>query len=286
MANQQNFKTNIQTVSTQYTKYSVSRIFDNKRDTLLDMEIPTNVANLEKTNIEINFYSLFDNSLVYSDVVPASVGAISTETFQYTDGTSRVLLFIDFSKLVAYAFPQGQYQVVFNFFEDEIGSYTDKKLMVSQISVSRSEVELEYIGAPADSEIAHFTSPQINNTWVVDALKQIFNQPDNQKSAIPTASTALDSTLLFNYMSPEMVSAINVNGITNEVTSSAQFLLDSAYKNCIACLNGKPITDDKLHMTIDKSTTRFTQEMLINLVTSELDNVFSTLQQPTTFKIV
>jgi hypothetical protein len=250
------------------------------------MEIPTNVANLEKTNIEINFYSLFDNSLVYSDVVPASVGAISTETFQYTDGTSRVLLFIDFSKLVAYAFPQGQYQVVFNFFEDEIGSYTDKKLMVSQISVSRSEVELEYIGAPADSEIAHFTSPQINNTWVVDALKQIFNQPDNQKSAIPTASTALDSTLLFNYMSPEMVSAINVNGITNEVTSSAQFLLDSAYKNCIACLNGKPITDDKLHMTIDKSTTRFTQEMLINLVTSELDNVFSTLQQPTTFKIV
>jgi hypothetical protein len=286
MANQQNFKTNLQTASSQYIKYSVSRIFDNKKDNLLQMEAPTTVESLSKTNIEINFYSLFDNSLVYSDVIPASLGAISTETFKYTDGTSRVLLFIDFSKLVAYAFPQGQYQIVLNFFEDEIGSYNNKKLMVSNISVSQSEVELEYIGTPADGEIENFTSPQINNVWVVDALKQIFNQPNNQDSNIPTISTPLDSTVIFNYMSSEMISSINTFGITDEVTSSAQFLLDKAYNNAIACLDGRPINDNKLHMVIDKSITRFTQEMLINLVTSELDNVFSTLQQPPTFKIV
>ena len=286
MANQQNFKTNLQTASSQYIKYSVSRIFDNKKDNLLQMEAPTTVESLSKTNIEINFYSLFDNSLVYSDVIPASLEAISTETFKYTDGTSRVLLFIDFSKLVAYAFPQGQYQIVLNFFEDEIGSYNNKKLMVSNISVSRSEVELQYIDVPDTEEIANFTSPQINKAWVVDALKQIFNQSNNQQSNIPTISTALDSTLIFSYMSPQMVSSINTFGITDKVTSSAQFLLDKAYNNAIACLDGRPINDNKSHMVIDKSITRFTQEMLIELVTTELNNVFSDLQQPTTFKIV
>jgi hypothetical protein len=286
MANQQNFKSDIQTLSTQYIKYSVSRIFNNGKDNLLKMEVPVPSSALLNTDVEINFYSLFDNSLVYSDVIPAARKAISTEVFQYTDGTFKTLLFIDFTKLTDYGFPVGQYQLVLNFTENEIGSHIDQPLKVSNISPSGLEIELEYINEPDIEELKNFASPQINKTWIYDAMKQIFNQPNNQQSNIPTITTPLDMSLVSTYMTSDMLSAINKNGITDTVTTSLQSVLDTAYQNVIACIDGTPINDDKNHMVIDKSTKRFTQEMLMELIITELQNAFSTLQQPATFNII
>jgi hypothetical protein len=87
-------------------------------------------------------------------------------------------------------------------------------------------------------------------------------------------------------MTSDMLSAINKNGITDTVTTSLQSVLDTAYQNVIACIDGTPINDDKNHMVIDKSTKRFTQEMLMELIITELQNAFSTLQQPATFNII
>ena len=55
MANQKNFKTNINQLAQQYTKYTVSRVVDNKADDLLDMEVPADFSEaLLENNIEIN----------------------------------------------------------------------------------------------------------------------------------------------------------------------------------------------------------------------------------------
>ncbi len=71
MANQKNFKTNINQVLQQYSKYTVSRVIGNKADDLLDMEVPADFSEaLLENNIEINVYSLADNSLIFSDFIP------------------------------------------------------------------------------------------------------------------------------------------------------------------------------------------------------------------------
>ena len=119
MANQQNYESNLADLSGQYTKYLVSRVIANKSDDLLDLEVPAdfpleNLAN----NVEINLYSLADNSLIFSDVIKIASGSIFTKKLQYSNNSHRTLLFIDFSKIDTLDVPIGQYTVTLNFFED------------------------------------------------------------------------------------------------------------------------------------------------------------------------
>ena len=100
MAEQQNYQSNIQELSDSYTKYTVSRIIANKKDDLLDMEVPSDFSEaLLQNNVEVNLYSLADNSLIFSDVVRNVSGSIFTETLQYNDNSLRKLLYIDFAKV-------------------------------------------------------------------------------------------------------------------------------------------------------------------------------------------
>jgi len=117
MAEQQNYQSNLQELSDAYTRYTVSRIIANKKDDLLDMEVPADFSEaLLQNNVEINLYSLSDNSIIFSDVVRNVSGSIFTETLQYNDNSLRKLLYIDFAKVPGLDLPSGQYSVTLNFF--------------------------------------------------------------------------------------------------------------------------------------------------------------------------
>jgi hypothetical protein len=198
MPNTQNFKTNVASLSQVYTKYTVSRIVANKKDDLLDMEVPADFQQeLLQNNIEINLYSLADNSLIFSDVIKNS-DAIRTETLQYNDNTSRNLLYIDFAKVVPnLQIPSGQYSVTLNFFADEIGSYDSRILKVSKISTSRREVELKLTDIKQQNLLEQFAIPRIPAEYIEPVLIQIFNQEGANEVSPPTSPAKIDSASLY-----------------------------------------------------------------------------------------
>ena len=271
MPNQENFKTDIQSQSNVYTRYSVSRVIDNSLNNLLELEIPSDFNKFNITNVEMHVYSLYDNSLIYSTVVPYTLtGATFTQTFQYTqDSSQRTLLFIDFSTLVGYGFPTGQYSVSFNFFADEIGTYGNRLLKVSKISNSATELELEYIKPPTKDEqttFSQFASPQINSIWIKDALRQIYNQPSSTESNIPTVNTSLSSSMVLNSLPTMIVTDANAGQFTNEILSIAQPILNSAYVSASLAVDTMLLAGQ----------TRFTQDDLISITNAAIYSSFVT----------
>lgn len=182
MANQENFKTDVTSNSAQFAKYTVSRIISNLSDDLLRIEAPADFpVDLNGYNVQINVYSLADNSLIYTAAISneKNPGALYTESLWYTDGSVRQLLFVDFSKIVGLNLPLGQVSITLNFFKNEVGSLDQPVLKVSQISLTRQEVELELTDGSKINELTTFADPYISAQHIQDAIKQIFNQPNS-----------------------------------------------------------------------------------------------------------
>jgi len=258
MANQENYKSNLQTLSEQYNKYTVSRIVATTKDNLLEMEVPANFPQqITKANIEINLYSLSDNSLIFSDFISNSItGAVTLQRLQYNiDGMSRNLVFIDFSKVTDLLVPIGQYGVSLNFFEDEIGSYVNPSLSISTISPSRTEVEL--LGTDIN-ELNQFALPSLNSVWIKDALKQVFNQTGSNVR-IPADNTVLTTGSIGQQMSQFVATSIeqyNFDGVYN----IAQSILDGAYITATT----------EVDSLLANNTTRFTNATLATIISSSL----------------
>ena len=255
MANQENYKSNLETLSQQYNKYTVSRVVATTKDNLLEMEVPANFPEkITKANIEINLYSLADNSLIYSDFISNAItGAVTVQRLQYFDGT-RNLLFIDFSKLSDLIVPIGQYSVSLNFFQDEIGSYDDRSLSISTISPSRTEVEL--IGATL-SELDEFALPSINSTWIVDTLKQVFNQTGSAK--IPSNNDVLTSSSIGAQLPAGMAAQID------------QYNFEGVYDIAQQLLNGAYITaQTEVAKLLNENKTRFTTQTLSSIISGSI----------------
>jgi hypothetical protein len=258
MANQENYKSNLQTLSEQYNKYTVSRIVATTKDNLLEMEVPANFPQeITKANIEINLYSLSDNSLIFSDFISNSItGAVTLQPLQYSnDGMIRNLLFIDFSKVSDLLVPIGQYAVSLNFFENEIGSYDNPSLSISTISPSRTEVEL--LGTDI-SELNQFALPSLNSVWVKDALKQVFNQTGSNVR-IPTDNTVLTTGSIGQQM-PQFVA-----------TSIEQYNFDGVYTIAQSILDGAYLAaTTEVDSLLANNTTRFTNATLATIISSSL----------------
>jgi hypothetical protein len=243
MANQENYKSNLQTLSEQYNKYTVSRIVATTKDNLLEMEVPANFPQeITKANIEINLYSLSDNSLIFSDFISNSItGAVTLQPLQYSnDGMIRNLLFIDFSKVSDLLVPIGQYAVSLN---------------ISTISPSRTEVEL--LGTDI-SELNQFALPSLNSVWVKDALKQVFNQTGSNVR-IPTDNTVLTTGSIGQQM-PQFVA-----------TSIEQYNFDGVYTIAQSILDGAYLTaTTEVDSLLANNTTRFTNATLATIISSSL----------------
>lgn len=244
MPNIQNFKSNITTLSEIYTRYNVSRIIANKEDDLLNVEVPADFPQrVLQNNIEINLYSLSDNSLIFSDIIRNS-NAITTERLQYTDGTFRVLLYIDFAKVTPnLAIPNGQYSVTLNFFTDEIGSYDNRVLKVSKISPSRKEVELKLTDSTKQQQLQQFAIPRIPTQYITPVLSQIFNQVNADEYSIPTSPVKIDSSTLYESFGRESGQSLirygfDVDdGVKPGINTITQNVLNIAYPIAVREIN-------------------------------------------------
>lgn len=252
MANQNNFKENTTQLSQDYIKYTVSRVIQSMSDNLLEMEVPaTFPSEVLGNNIEINLYSLVDNSLIYSDFISnKTLGAVTVNTLQYTSG-SRNLLFIDFSKITDLVFPSGQYSATLNFFSDEVGSYDNRVLKVSNISPSRKEVELELTDISQLEYLTKFAIPYISAEYVENAIKQIFNQPESLNLDSNTTGSQITSQSIASQFTATMQQDIITYGFDTGsgnqpgVYQIAQSVLDQAYIQVLGSIKAEILKGTK-----------------------------------------
>ena len=269
MANQTNYQSNIQELSNSYTRYLVSRTIANTKDDLLDMEVPADFSEaLLQNTVEVNLYSLADNSLIFSDVVKNVSGSIYVETLQYEDNSSRKLLYIDFAKVEGLQLPSGQYGVTLNFFADEIGSYNDRILKVNRISTSRTEVELKLTDISQIRKLKNFAIPKIPVEFVRPILIQIFNQEGANDLTLPTSPVKIDSSSLYqNFSSGSGQKLVQYNfddddGSRIGINTIMQNVLDDAYPIAL-----KTVED----MIFVSGSTSFTETELSQYVVDAID---------------
>jgi hypothetical protein len=274
MANQTNYQSNIQELSNSYTRYLVSRTIANTKNDLLDVQVPADFSDaLLENNVEINLYSLADNSLIFSDIVRNISGSIYVETLQYQDNSSRKLLYIDFAKVQGLQLPSGQYGVTLNFFSDEIGSYNDRVLKVNRISTSRTEVELKLTDLEQQQKLEDFSTPALPATIIVDVLKQIFNQSGSNEIVLPTSPVKIDSASLYqNFGSGSGEKLVQYgfdvdDGSRIGINTIAQNVLDEAYPIALKTVND---------MITLSGSTRFTETELSQYVVDAIDVAYDT----------
>lgn len=279
MANKDNFKSNIQELSREYKKFTVSRVFDTMENPLLEMEIPADLYdNNEKVNIELNLYSLADNSLVYSDVIrdAQTNDAITVQTYQYKDLTVRKLVFIDFSKVSNTFIPSGRFSVTLNFFIDELGSSEDKLLTIKRISPSRKEVEFTF-DSSRRQEVENFVSYRLPKEIIFDILAQICNQPNSAELEIPVLNNTTNSGSISAQFSVTMNQTIqkyefDVDKNNNNylsVYTIAQNILDKVYTNVSTVLTRE----------IANGRTWFYSQYLLKLVHDEVRALYADEQK-------
>lgn len=272
MAKQQNYQSNLQELSDLYTRYTVSRIIANKKDDLLDMEVPADFSEaLLQNNIEVNLYSLADNSLIFSNVVQNVSGSICTKTLQYNDNSLRKLLYIDFAKVPDLNLPSGQYSVTLNFFANEIGSYDNRILKVDRISTSRTEIELKLTDTTRQKILEQFATPLIPAEVIKPLLYQIFNQSDSSQIKLPTSPIKIDSASLYQNFaggSGEKLLQYNFDddaGSRIGINTIMQNVLDDAYPIAL-----KTVED----IILLSGSTRFTETELSEYVVNAIDTAY------------
>ena len=272
MPNTQNFKS---TETEQYIRYAVSRVIADKQDDLLHMEVPADFSEkLLQNNIEINLYSLADNSLVFSDFIKnteESTGAFYTETLQYVDSTYRKLLYIDFAKVIPNLnVPSGRYSITLNFFANELGAYDNRILKVNRISTSRSEVELLLTDKSQQYELEQFAVPGITAEYITPILKQIFNQEGADDIIVPSSTIRIDSSSLYqNFQSGSGEKLLEYNFDDDDesrigINTITQNVLDIAYPIAMASVANKILS----------GSTIFTETELSNYVVSAIDEAY------------
>lgn len=275
MPNINNFETDITQLAELYSKFTVSRVIANKKDDLLDLEVPAEFdQKFLDNNIEINLYSLADNSLIYSDFIKNSQ-AITIQNVQYSDNTSRTLLFIDFKKLdVSTTIPSGQYSVTLNFFTDEIGSYDNRILKISKISTARTEVELKLMDTNRQKELETFAVPRIPVQYIKDVLKQIFNQEGADEISLPTSPIKIDQDVVYENFNNNYGQQLITYGFDQDAGGGArpgintiiQSVLNTAYLTAVETIDEE----------ITKSATQYlTQTELSNYVVTAIDSAYN-----------
>jgi hypothetical protein len=145
MPNQNNFRSDV-TNKTE-SRFLASRVVRVPEEQILLEEIPGSFGYDGEDHIEVHFYTVTDNLLVLTLLAGLDDNIMKLQIVSYADGTYKTYLQIDFTKLFVdnnALLAPGDYRVVFNFFSDEIGSYEDRRLSITQISPTRTEVELQF----------------------------------------------------------------------------------------------------------------------------------------------
>lgn len=144
MSNQSNY---VETIPAQPKAFSVSRIAQSPNDTdIIVGRQPGEFGFDADDNIEMHFYDN-TNRLVGSVVIPVSSGIISSRTIITPDAPKEEKIVIDMTRVqkeLGLLVPPGTYSVTLNFFSNEIGSFTDRKMVIEEVSPSRTELRLGF----------------------------------------------------------------------------------------------------------------------------------------------
>lgn len=164
MANQENY---VQIIPNNPQVFSVSRIAESENDQdIIVGRLPGEFGFNSDDNIEMHFYDS-TNRLVGSVVIPVSTGIISAKTILLPDNEREEKVIVDMTRVqkeLGLLIPPGTYTVSMNFFANEIGSYTDKKMIIEEVSPSRTELRLGFNRTVTDvetSELFEFVQPSV-----------------------------------------------------------------------------------------------------------------------------
>lgn len=164
MSNQANY---VQAIPSDPKAFSVSRIAESENDIdIIQGRIPGQFGFGSDDNIEMHFYDTADR-LVGSVIIPISTGIISSRTILLPDGTTDEKVVIDMTRVqkeLGLLVPPGTYSVTLNLFANEIGSYTNPKMIIEEVSPSRTEVRLGFTTTftqTEQSELFEFVQPSV-----------------------------------------------------------------------------------------------------------------------------
>jgi len=182
MPNQANFRSNITTQTE--PRFAASRIVSNPSELILFEEVPASFAFDAQDNVEVHFYTITENQLLLSTTITLTDEVVKSHIVAYDDNSYKNYIRIDFTKLFVdknLILVPGDYRLVLNFFSDEIGSYTDRRLSIDTISPSRTEVQLIFNNIVDDVTrrddlylLREFIEPSFNKTDAVGVAQKIF----------------------------------------------------------------------------------------------------------------
>ena len=268
MANSENYQ---QLTVSSTPKYTVSRTVSLPGSALVETQLPVTLP--ANASIELHFYNLLTNELVYSRILDGPTNGVENSWIRYKDDSVRSFLVIDFTKITNSSdvpvFIPGQYQLVINIFANEVGSYYEQPLMLSTISPTRTELELE-----STVDISEFAEPQITAQWVMDTAKQLFNQTGSLVTNIPGNNTYNTVEDIVSNMSEDDMKKVIVLEADDELKYSTQILLNSAYT----------IAQERLLTDINAGVQRFTQTRLQQILSDSIYTASLETSWPSTYK--
>lgn len=165
MPNQTNF---VQQIPGSPRAFPVSRIAESEADLdILQGRLPGRFGFDSDDNIEMHFYDA-SNTLAGSVIIPISTGIVSSKTLLLPDGSVDEKIIVDMTRVqqeLGLLIAPGTYNVSINFFSNEIGSYTEPKMIIEEVSPSRTELRLGYLNTTITSreinELFEFTQPSV-----------------------------------------------------------------------------------------------------------------------------
>lgn len=240
MANQNNYILDVDDKSAQLNRnrFIISRVIDNGLNSLLTQMVPADLP--DNFNVELTLYNLYNNTPTFHTVYDTEEFSelFKLVVLNYNEGYRR-LLFIDFSKIrLPFATIFGQYQIILNFFEKEIGTEVNQILAIKRISSNRKEIELELLPEQRTEDninlIKSFANSQITSNWIADAMLEVFNQPTSSTISIPTDNTFLTFDIIKDYLPPDIQSILDDENISEQfkqkIQIQAQNLLNKSYQ--------------------------------------------------------
>ena len=249
MPNQENY---VQLIPGNPQVVSVSRLAEGENDTeVIFGRLPGQFGFDQDDNIEMHFYDS-TNNLVGSVLIPVDTGIISGRTVALPDGTTDEKIVVDMTRVqkeLGLLIPPGTYTVSINLFSNEIGSYTNPKMIIEEVSPSRTELRLGFVASNITdvevSELFEFTQPGVPRVVaagiVADALG-VENPTSTQDQAAPGPDEILGFTSniiqKLEDVDPEIISKLSdlQPDAVDNLTTTIQFLYAVVYDEFLSLL--------------------------------------------------
>lgn len=271
MPNQKNY---VQQIPSNPQAFTVSRIAESGDDVdILQGRQPGQFGFDSEDNVELHFYDN-TNRLVGSVNVPISTGIISSRTLLLPDGTRENKLLIEMTRVqkeLGLLIPPGIYSVTLNLFSDEIGSYTDRKLIIEEVSPSRTELRLGFNKSMTDTdfnELFEFVEPSVPRVVASQLMSEITGV--NEQTVAPEAAATADEAI------ESAPNTFKLQQFIDEILNNLQ-TQDPEIFFKLADLEGD--APDNLSLTVEYLTPLIYEEFVRLLSATKNTKIFDRLQE-------